>query len=317
MGKLPEPVMEVKLPFDRIGKGKNKVREMYELKKGSRANGPGIGLMVATDRVSAYNVVLQSGIPYKGTVLNLVSAYWFQKTALICPNHFLDVVDTDFFNNNKTGSLWGHDIAEIKEMLNPLREQILNRAMLIEIGKPVKVEGVVRDKILGSGWDQYRETGMINGIRLPKEMKKGDKFKAPIFTPTKKSENDEPLTYEQLMDLVGENLARQIRAYCLSVFCYGQSDAAMKDFEIDDSKFEFIVGWYGELKISDEMITGDTSRFKPDYSKQIIRDYLDSIGFDRKTPIELSPEIIRKTSMAYVEMLKIITGKSSNSYIKA
>lgn len=317
MGKLPEPVMEVRLPFDRIGRGKNKVREMFELVEETPEVGPAIGLMACTDRVSAYNVKLKSGIPLKGTVLNLVSAHWFQKTALFCPNHFIRVVDNEFFSDKEHGFLWGHDFGEIKEMLEPFKELILNRAMLFEVGEPVMIEGVVRDKLLGSSWEQYQETGKVNGIKLPKGLKKGDKLPAPIFTPTLKSKDDEPITYEQLVDSLGENLAGQIRAYCLSLYCFAQNDAALNKYEIDDTKFEFIRNIAGILKQSDESLTGDSSRYKPDYSKQIVRDYLDSIGFDRKTPIELPPEIIKKTSIAYVKMLKIITGKSSNSYIKA
>lgn len=316
MEKLPQAVSEVKLPFDRIGKGKNKVREMFELVKSPAVKIPGIGLMVPTDRVSAYNVVLKSKIPFKGIVLNLVSAYWFRKTALICPNHFISVTDNDFFNNKTLGYLWGHDLGEIREKLEPYKELILNRAMLFEIGEPVKIEGVVRDKLLGSAWEQYQKTGSVNGIKLPKNLKKGDKLLAPIVTPTLKSENDESLTHEQLVVEVGKDMAMQIHAYCLSLFCFGQNDAALNNYEIDDTKFEFIRSIAGILKQSDESMTGDSSRYKPDYSKQIVRDYLDSIGYDRKTPIELPEEIIRETSLAYIKMLKIITGKSIDSYME-
>lgn len=308
----PEPVMEVNLPFGRVGKKKNKVREMHELVEQTPENGPGIGLMVCTDRVSAYNVLLKSGIPFKGVVLNLISAYWFKETSSICPNHFVGVVDDKFFTEEE-GFFWGQDVGEIKEMLLPFKEQIIDRSMLFEIGNPVKVEAVARDKLLGSAWEQYQQIGKVNGIKLPKGLKKGDKLPAPIFTPTMKSENDESLTYEELISLIGEYTASMIRAYSLSVFCYAQLIAALKNFEIDDSKFEFIISQSGELKMSDELLTGDSSRFRPDYSKQIARDYLDSIGFDRKTPIELPQEVINRTSKAYLKMLKIVTGKTINT----
>jgi len=317
MGKLPDPVMKIDLPFERIGSGDNKVREMFELVEAMPEKGPAIGLMACTDRVSAFNVKLKSGISEKGVVLNLVSAYWFRKTQPICPNHFIRVVDNEFFRDEEPGSFYGHDLWEIQEMLMPYRDLVLNRAMLFEIGKPVLVEGVVRDKLLGSAWDQYKETGEVNGIKLPKKLKKGDKLPAPIVTPTRKSENDEPLTFEQLAEEVGEDLARQIYAYCLSLFCFGRNDAALNNYEIEDTKFEFIRNFLGILMQSDESLTGDSSRYKPDLSKQIVRDYLDSIGFDRKTPIDLPPEIIRKVSMAYIKMLKIITGKSIEQYMKA
>jgi len=313
MRKLPEPVMEVDLPFDRIGKGKNKVREMYELAEFMPEKGAGIALMVATDRVSAYNVVLKNGIPFKGMVLNLVSAHWFLETALICPNHFISVVDNGFFDQE--AEFWrGQDLGEIQKMLEPFKEQIINRSMLVEIGRPVMVESVVRGKLLGSAWDQYQKTGMVNGIRLPKGLKKGDPLPAPIFTPTLKSKDDEPITYEQLVTAVGWGLSGQIRAYSMSLYCFAQNQAILSGYSISDTKFEFITDIAGLLKQSDESFTPDSSRYEPDLSKQIVRDYLDSIDFDRKNPIALSPEIIRKTSMAYIKMLEIITGKSINSY---
>ena len=175
----------------------------------STENGPETGLMVCTDRVSAYNVVLKNGIPSKGIALNLTTAFWFQQTAHICPNHFIRVVDDSFFDTRPSELPW--NLIEIQAVLRPFKDQIINRSLLFEIVKPIMAEAIVRDKLLGSGWNSYQETGEVCGIELPKGLNKGDKLRAPIFTPTRKSKDDEPLTYEELIDTVGESLAMQIR----------------------------------------------------------------------------------------------------------
>lgn len=306
---MQEAVMEVGLPFETLGTGENKVREIYYnlIPWSPTEDGPETGLMLCTDRVSAYNVVLKSGIPLKGIALNLTAAFWFQQTASICPNHFIRVVDDSFFDANAGELPW--NLLGIQEVLTPFKNQIINRSLLFEIVEPVMMEAIVRNKLLGSGWDSYQKTREVCGIKLPEGLKKGDELPAPILTPTRKSKDDEPLTYEGLIDLVGESLAMQIRAYSLSLYCYGQTIAALKNFEVDDTKFEFGIDIARNLKQIDESLTGDSSRYKPDLSKQIVRDYLDSIGFDRKTSVELPPEIIEKTKDAYVKMCKIITGK--------
>lgn len=307
MGKLIEPVMEIDLPFKRIGSENKKVRELFEIIPGIPGRGPPIGLLYCSDRVSAFNVVLKTGIPGKGIVLNYNSAFWQKKTKSMCPNHFITVIDDNFFDKDQV-FLWGHDQEEIRRRLEPFREKIIHRSSLVEIGRPILIEAIVRDRLLGSAWDQYQETGMVNGIILPKGLKKGDKLPAPIFTPTLKSKDDEPITYEQLVQLVGARQARLIRAYSLSLFCYAQNHAILMEFRIDDTKFEYIMSFAGIVKQSDESLTGDSSRFTPDKSKQIIRDYLDSIKFDRKTPIELPIEIIMKAGEAYYYMLEKVNG---------
>lgn len=306
---LQEAIMKIDLPFKRLGTGENKVREMYcdLIPWSPTEDGPETGLMVCTDRVSAYNVVLKNGIPLKGIALNLTTAFWFQQTAHICPNHFVHTIDDEFFDTEAENLPW--NLIKIREVLKPFRKQIINRSLLFEIVKPVMAEAIVRNRLLGSGWDSYQKTGKVCGVKLPENLEKGDKLPAPIFTPTEKSEDDEPINYKELADLIGKSLAMEIRAYSLSLYCYGQMVATLKGFEIDDTKFEFGIDIAGMLKLIDELLTGDTSRYRPDLSKQIVRDYLDSIGFDRKTPIELPPEIIKKTKDAYVKMCEIITGK--------
>ena len=182
---------------------------------------------------------------------------------------------------------------------------------LFDETKPSPSECIVRNWLLGSAGDSYKETGEICGIELPKGLKKGDKLPAPIFTPSTKAEygkHDENITFEQMSKIVGPGTARALRAYSLSIYSFIANAAACKGIEIQDTKFEFGYDEDGNLCQIDESGTGDSSRFNPDYSKQPLRDWLNSIGWDKETPIELPSEIIEKTSQDYIKGCQIITG---------
>ena len=289
-------LMEIDLPFPRIGKGKNKVREMFDTSEIAKDT----LLMVATDRVSVYDVILLSGIPGKGKVLTSISAYWFWTTEYICPNHLI----TDSFDVLlKTG---------FEEKLGPYEEKLKGRVMLVTKAEPIPAECIVRDRPLGSGWKSYQKTGKICGIKLPQGLNKGDKLPAPIFTPSTKAEygeHDENITFEQMCEIVGARTAQTLRAYSLSIYSYIAIEAFIKGIEVPDTKFEFGRRLSdGQIIQIDESGTPDSSRFDPDYSKQPLRDYLDSIGWDKEIPIELPIEVIEKTSRDYIEGCRIITG---------
>ena len=291
-----EVLMKIDLPFPRIGKGKTKVREMFDTSEIAKDT----LLMVATDRVSVYDVVLLNGIPGKGEVLTSISAHWLWATRYICPNHLitnnLDVLfDTGF-----------------EEKLQPYEEELKGRVMLITKVKPILAECIVRDRPLGSGWKSYQKTGKICGIELPPGLNKGDKFPAPIFTPSTKAEygkHDENITFEEMFKIVGAKTAQILRAYSLSLYSFIANAAFLKGIEIPDTKFEFGRRLSdGQIMQTDESGTPDSSRYEPDYSKQPLRDYLDSVGWDKETPIELPEEIIEKTSNDYIKGCEIITG---------
>lgn len=298
---------EIDLPLPRFyEKGKTKVREVFDVSEIA----PRTLLIVATDRVSAYDVVFLNGIPGKGKVLTKISAYWFRATRNICPNHFI----TDNFNEFPE---------KLRKILQPYKRDLKDRTMLVvKIAKDdkINVECVVRGNLLGSAHDSYQETGQICGIQLPLRLKKGDKLPAPIFTPAYKAprgEHDENITFERMIEIVGLETAQLLRAYSMSLYCYMANLSSLKGVGIPDTKYEF--GWLtfqkGKIIIqTDESGTPDSSRYEPDYSKQPLRDFLNSIGFDKKTPIELPADVVKKTSAEYIKGCQIITGQSVNFF---
>ena len=179
---------------------------------------------------------------------------------------------------------------------------------------PIPIECVVRGALKGSGWSSYQETGEVCGIKLPAGLKEGDRLPAPIFTPSTKAaygEHDENITFEQMIKEVGSKTAHTLRVYSLSLYCYMVNQAVIRGIYIPDTKFEF--GYCkGQIIQIDESGTPDSSRYVPDYSKQPLRDYLTSIGFDKKTPIELPEDVVKKTSQDYIKGCEIITGNKLN-----
>ncbi|MCX5776230.1 MAG: phosphoribosylaminoimidazolesuccinocarboxamide synthase [Candidatus Firestonebacteria bacterium] len=274
---------------------KGKVRDIYELDDKL--------LIVATDRLSAFDVVFNQGIPEKGKVLTQISKYWFEQTADIIPNHLLSTEVADY------------------PALNKYAGELKNRIMIVKNVKPVMVECIVRGYLSGSGWTEYQKSGTICGIKLPGGLVESDKLPEPIFTPTSKAEvgeHDENITFEDVIKMIGEKLARELRDKAIAVYKKASSIAEKKGLIIADTKFEFGME-NGTLILIDEILTPDSSRFwpkdrykpgrgQPSFDKQFVRDYLIEKKWDKRPPApDLPEEIIRKTSEKYLEALRIIT----------
>jgi len=279
---------------------RGKVRDIYDL--GDRL------LIVATDRISAFDVVLPTGIPDKGLVLTQLSAFWFEKTGDIVPNHFLRVVDD----------------TRIEGVPVELPRELIGRAMLVRKAQRLDVECIVRGyAVLGSaGWAEYHQSGSISGIELPRGLKEAQELFEPIFTPTTKAEegHDENITFDQAVEFVGERAANAMALRSLAVYRFGRDYARERGIIIADTKFEF--GWLDdEVILIDECLTPDSSRFwpvdqyktgqsQPSFDKQYVRDYLTEIGWDRSPPPpELPAEIAARTGDKYREAFHHITGR--------
>ncbi|MDP2675423.1 MAG: phosphoribosylaminoimidazolesuccinocarboxamide synthase [Dehalococcoidia bacterium] len=279
---------------------RGKVRDVYDL--GDKL------LIVATDRISAFDVVLPTGIPDKGLVLTQLSAFWFEKTGDIVPNHFIRVVDS----------------TRMEGVPVELPRELIGRAMLVHKAQRLDVECIVRGyAVLGSaGWSEYHETGSLCGIKLPKELKEAQELFEPIFTPTTKADegHDENITFEQAVETAGEQAANAMALRSLAVYRFGRDYARERGIIIADTKFEF--GWLNdEVTLIDECLTPDSSRFwpadryragqvQPSFDKQYVRDYLTETGWDRTPPApELPPEVAAKTGEKYREAFHRLTGR--------
>jgi phosphoribosylaminoimidazole-succinocarboxamide synthase len=288
-------VKQTELPgIGRVAQGK--VRDIFEI--GEHL------LIVATDRLSAFDVVLPDPIPDKGKVLTQLSKFWFDRFRELVPNH---VVETD--------------VAKFPASLAPHHEQLEGRAMLVRRAKPLPVECVVRGYLAGSGWNDYQKTGAVCGIKLPAGMKQAEKLPEPIFTPSTKATagHDENITREQAAALVGADVAREIGEVSLNIYRRATEYALGRGIIIADTKFEF--GLYdGKLMWIDEALTPDSSRFwsvaeykvgmsPPSFDKQFVRDYLLSIKWDKTPPAPSLPtEVVKGTSDRYREAYRLITG---------
>ena len=273
-----------------------KVRDTYDL-------AGGLLLMVATDRISAFDFVLPTAIPEKGAVLCQLSAFWFGQTSDIVPNHMVD-------------------LAAHRDGL-ALAPEIARRAMVVRKAERIDVECVVRGYITGSAWAEYRREGTAGGHQVPSGMREGDKFAEPLFTPTTKAEvgHDESLTLRQMEDMVGTALTRQLAETSIAVYSHAHSEALGRGIIIADTKMEF--GYIdGRLGLIDELLTPDSSRFwdvsayepgkaQPNYDKQFVRDWLDLQGWDHEPPApELPDDVVEKTYQRYLEAHEKLTGTS-------
>jgi len=261
-------------------------------------------LIVVTDRLSAFDVVLPDPIPDKGRVLTQLSRFWFDRFRELVPNH---VVETD--------------VVKFPASLAPYRDQLEGRAMLVRKAKPLTVECVVRGYLAGSGWNDYQKTGAVCGIRLPSGMKQAEKLPEPVFTPSTKATvgHDENITQEQAAALVGADVAREIREVSLNIYSKAAEYALGRGIIIADTKFEFGT-FAGKLMWIDEALTPDSSRFwsvaeykvgmsPPSFDKQFVRDYLLSIKWDKTPPApHLPTEVTKGTSDRYREAYRLITG---------
>ncbi len=277
---------------------RGKVRDIYDL--GNEL------LIVATDRISAFDVVLPNGIPKKGKVLTQISKFWFNKTRDIIPNH---LISTDVDDYPKV--FWNH------------REILQERSMLVKKAHPLPVECIVRGYISGSGWKEYQRFNSISGIKLPSGLVESSKLERPIFTPSTKAEegkHDENISFERVVEILGEGLAERIRIVSISIYNRAMEIAEEKGIIIADTKFEFGIDEdSGELVLIDELLTPDSSRFWPkdeyqpggpqrSFDKQFVRDYLLSISWNQKPPApSLPPDVVEKTTEKYIEALRRLT----------
>jgi len=302
MSSSPKVLIDTDLSLPLFRRGK--VRDVYDV--GDRL------LIVSTDRISAFDVVLPCGIPGKGRVLNQLSAFWFKKTAHILPNHLLKVIDNNVVLN---------EVKNLSSQPGELSNSLIGRSMLVAKAERIPVECVVRGYLSGSAWAEYKETGKIGHIHLPLGMKESQELPQPIFTPTTKSdtEHDRLLTNQDIKDLGIENLFGELEQKSLLIYGYARDYARTRGIIIADTKFEF--GFInGQLALIDELLTPDSSRFwdvsqykvgyaQPSFDKQPVRDWLSDSGWNKKPPaLMLPPEVIERTSKRYREVYNKLTG---------
>ena len=277
--------------------GRGKVRDIYDFDDHL--------LIVATDRLSAFDVILPTPIPDKGRVLTQISAYWFSRMSSVVPNHVVSVSP-----------------GEYPEQARGYAEQLAGRSMLVHRCEPLPVECVVRGYVAGSGWKEYQEDSSISGIPLPPGLRQSDKLSEPIFTPATKAErgnHDENISFERMESIVGSELAARLRDLSLEVYLKGSEEAAEKGIIIADTKFEFGM-MDGDLLLIDELLTPDSSRFWPAESytpgasqesldKQYVRNYLETLDWDKTDPGPDLPEgVVAETSRRYRKIYEWLTG---------
>jgi phosphoribosylaminoimidazole-succinocarboxamide synthase len=280
----------------RIGRGK--VRDIY-------AVGTDKMLIVTSDRLSAFDVVMSDPIPHKGRVLNEMASFWFERLGHIVPNQ-LTGIDPESV------------VAEDE------RPQVRGRSMVVKKLKPLPIEAVVRGYIIGSGWKDYQKTGKVCGIELPPGLQQAQKLPEPIFTPATKAQSghDENISFAEVEELIGNALAAKVREVSIRLYKEASDYAAQKGIIIADTKFEFGLGPSGEPVLIDEVLTADSSRFwpkdsykvgisPPSYDKQYVRDYLETLEWNKEPPAPKLPEdVISRTSEKYREALQKLTGRT-------
>jgi phosphoribosylaminoimidazole-succinocarboxamide synthase len=281
---------------------RGKVRDTFDL--GERL------LVVTTDRISAFDVVLPTGIPDKGRVLTQMSEFWFEKVADVVPTHFIRLAD-------------GSNADELPFELAP---EYIGRSMIVHKARRLDVECIVRGYISGSAWKEYQDTGKVCGIRLPRDLSESEQLEDPIFTPSTKADtgHDENITYEQLVELIGADAANAVKLRSLAVYRYAAAFARERGIIIADTKMEF--GYLGdEVILIDELLTPDSSRFWPadkyraggpqaSYDKQYLRDWLDQSGWDHEPPApQLPADVVESTANRYREAYKALSGRELRS----
>lgn len=279
-------------------KARGKVRDIYDL-------GDSL-LIVATDRISAFDVVMEEPIPQKGKILTQISSFWFEATKDIIPNHLISTEVSDF-----------------PPKCAPYKELLEGRSMWVRKAKPLPVECIVRGYLAGSGWKDYLKTGAVCGQMLPPGMVESQRLPEPLFTPSTKAEggaHDENITFQEAERIVGKELAGRVREVSLAIYQRGRQMAEAKGIIVADTKFEFGL-LDGELILIDEVLTPDSSRFwpmegyspggpQPSFDKQYLRDYLDSLGWDHNPPPPPLPaHVVERTREKYLEALFKLTGR--------
>jgi len=293
---MSAPVLTTALPG--FPRRQGKVRDIYDL--GDRL------LLVASDRISAFDVVMSQPIPDKGRILTQLSAFWFRHLAPLTANHLISLEVEDF-----------------PPACRPYRELLQGRAMLARKCRPLPVECIVRGYLSGSGWAEYRQTGAIGGLPLPPGLVESQQLPEPLFTPSTKAElgtHDENISLEQMAASVGPQLAARVKDLSLNLYRRALEWAEPRGIIIADTKFEFGLA-DGELLLIDEALTPDSSRFWPQedyrpggpqksYDKQYLRDYLESLGWNKQPPPPpLPPEVIANTRARYLQALQALTGE--------
>ena len=283
---------------------RGKVRDTYKL-------GEGLLLMISTDRISAFDLVLPSAIPDKGLVLNRLSAFWFEQTKHLVPNHLVALADA-----------WDGDSAGM-ELIGALPPGGSRQAMVVRQAERIDMECIVRGYITGSAWSEYRREGTVSGKPMPAGLVEGDPFPEPLFTPTTKAEegHDMNMSDQEMLDMVGADLAGQLEQVSKSVYGFARDFALERGIILADTKMEFgIVD--GQLFLIDELLTPDSSRFwdcegyqpgqsQPSFDKQFVRDWLTSQGWNQEPPIpNLPDDIVSATSQRYLEAFRMLTGET-------
>lgn len=279
--------------------GRGKVRDLYTVDDAL--------LLVATDRISAFDHVLGTGIPGKGKILTQISLFWFDLMSGIVPNHLIAT-----------------DVKDFPAALKPYADQLEGRSMLVKRANMFPVECVARGYLAGSGWKEYREEGTVCGISLPAGLKDGSQLPEPIFTPATKSQDgshDENISFAEMEKVVGAEDAAELRRLTLAIYKRAASHAETKGLILADTKFEF--GRIdGQIILADEVLTPDSSRFwdganwkpggaQPSYDKQFVRDYLESIKWNKQAPAPgLPPDVAERTQAKYLEAFRLLTGRA-------
>lgn len=295
---MTQPVKQTDFPgLKLISRGK--VRDIYDLGETL--------LMVTSDRISAFDVIMNEPIPDKGAVLTQISKFWFAQMEDIIPNHIIST-----------------DVADYPAECQPYADVLAGRSMWVKKAQPLAAECIVRGYVSGSGWKDYKATGSICGIKLPEGLKESDRLAEPIFTPSTKAElgtHDENISFDEMATICGKELAEQAREATIKIYCRARDIAAQKGIIIADTKFEFGV-YEGKLIIIDECLTPDSSRFwpadqyqpggpQPSFDKQFLRDYLETLDWGKTSPAPPLPEeIVRKTGEKYKEALFRLAGIS-------
>jgi len=303
MDSAESVLLNADLPLPLFFRGK--VRDTYDLGN--------LLLIIATDRISAFDSVLPCGIPGKGFVLNQLSAFWFKKTEEIVPNHLVEMVDDV------------HCLDSYLPARNrfPYPSYLAGRSMIVKKAKRIPIECVVRGYLSGSAWAEYQQHGTISGMPLPEGLEQSQELPQPLFTPTTKAESghDEPLSTEEMKELAGEAIAEEVREKSMAIYSYAREYARARDIIIADTKMEFGLDENNTLILIDELLTPDSSRFwdtslyvvgqsQPSYDKQPVRDWLVEAGWNKEPPAPmLPPEVVEATTERYQTAYQRLTGK--------
>lgn len=292
---MNEPILQLDLPgIKKVRSGK--VREVYDLGDAF--------LLVASDRISAFDCILPNGIPRKGEVLTQISHFWFEKFSSLVPNHLL-----------------ARSSDPLPKNLQPFANQLARRSMIVKKAKPLAIECIVRGYLSGSGWKEYEKSQTVCGIKLPAGLAESAELPEPLFTPSTKAESghDENISFDEACKMVGTEIATQARDLSLKIYKAGRDYARERGIIIADTKFEF--GLYdGKLILIDEVLTPDSSRFwpaneyqpgkgQPSFDKQFVRDYLETLEWNKQPPAPALPkDVVEKTTEKYLEAFEKLTG---------